>query len=392
MNKKTILTTLAFSFSLVLASCTLLPSAKSNKNGDNNNGNVIDSNIQLIYAGRPLFEYNSPDVDKLLELNQQDRACKSDYSDGYFYGTEIEIDILNPDHLSFLDMMVYSDCTSNRYIYKDGNGDYNASVSTSFRKDDWITTIRLYLAQETMQIGQNDSCLFDTYIKIEEINFLNTNGSVAKADIEFYEQEVVDIHAIDISPYKHKWDIVYDIEPTCTSSGIMTRICSVCGREEMGVEAPALGHDCGNYTIINKIGNILQTGDRIVGERACSRCGKTISETLPELTQNINLVIPDSITSIGSSAFNGSTGLLSVVIPSSVTSIGDTAFGSCYNLKTVYFKATTPPRIGSDLFCGTWDADDFVIYVPRESLNAYKSITAEFWQDYAVRRIQPYDY
>ena len=48
-----------------------------------------------------------------------------------------------------------------------------------------------------------------------------------------------------------------------------------------------------------------------------------------------NLVIPNSVTSIGSSAFEGCSGLTSVTIPNSVTSIGDYAFEDCSGLTSV---------------------------------------------------------
>ena len=51
------------------------------------------------------------------------------------------------------------------------------------------------------------------------------------------------------------------------------------------------------------------------------------------------LVIPDSVTTIGSYAFHNCTGLTSVTIPDSVTTIGNDAFSSCSGLKEIYYNA-----------------------------------------------------
>lgn len=48
-----------------------------------------------------------------------------------------------------------------------------------------------------------------------------------------------------------------------------------------------------------------------------------------------NITIPESVTSIGSFAFLGCTGLISVTIPDSVTSIGGWAFSGCSGLKSI---------------------------------------------------------
>ena len=54
-----------------------------------------------------------------------------------------------------------------------------------------------------------------------------------------------------------------------------------------------------------------------------------------ENTEITKLVIPDDVTSIGSSAFSGCSGLTSVTIPNSVTSIGEMAFYDCSGLEKV---------------------------------------------------------
>jgi serine/threonine protein kinase len=53
------------------------------------------------------------------------------------------------------------------------------------------------------------------------------------------------------------------------------------------------------------------------------------------LSKGENFIIPDSVTSIGDSAFCGCSSLQSVTIPDSVTSIGDGAFQGCSSLQSV---------------------------------------------------------
>ena len=83
---------------------------------------------------------------------------------------------------------------------------------------------------------------------------------------------------------------------------------------------------------------------------------------------------------IPNEAFYYCKSLTSVNIPDSVTTIGVDAFRYCYSLTSVYCKAVTPPALG-----GTYvfysNGSGRKIYVPAESVDAYKSATN--WSEYA---------
>ena len=92
-----------------------------------------------------------------------------------------------------------------------------------------------------------------------------------------------------------------------------------------------------------------------------------------------SLTIPNSVTSIGIRAFVGCTGFTgSLIIPDSVTSIGDYAFSGCTWFTGVTITKVTPPTLSTGVFSGT-----FPIYVPSESVATYKAATN--WSAYAAR-------
>ena len=102
--------------------------------------------------------------------------------------------------------------------------------------------------------------------------------------------------------------------------------------------------------------------------------------------------IPDSVTTIGDYAFSNCSSLTSVTIGDRVTTIGYATFAFCENLKTVYCKAINPPTTivnNNGYWYGFAKKDesgnicniDCTIYVPAESVEAYKS--AEGWSEYA---------
>ena len=93
----------------------------------------------------------------------------------------------------------------------------------------------------------------------------------------------------------------------------------------------------------------------------------------------VSYTIPEHITIIGGNAFEYNSYIASITIPEGITLIENHAFYGCSSLKEVYCTPTTPPTGKSYMF--KYNASDRKIYVPRNSVEAYK--TAEYWSDYA---------
>ena len=142
----------------------------------------------------------------------------------------------------------------------------------------------------------------------------------------------------------------------------------------------------------------IGNGVTSIGDYAFDDCKRLTSISIPDTVTSIgssafsscssleNVTIGNGVAEIGHSAFSSCWSLTSVSIPDSVTSI-NAAFYYCKYLERVYCQALTPPT-GNNYMFSYYDYGGDVykpigctIYVPRESVDAYKS--AKYWRDYA---------
>lgn len=89
------------------------------------------------------------------------------------------------------------------------------------------------------------------------------------------------------------------------------------------------------------------------------------------------VVIPDSVESIGASAFESSTSLTMITLGAGLKTIGSWAFAYT-SIDTVYCRATTPPTLVDNFLVG---CPIMNIYVPKGTRAAYTS--AAYWSGWA---------
>ena len=104
-----------------------------------------------------------------------------------------------------------------------------------------------------------------------------------------------------------------------------------------------------------------------------------VKENYHEDYSLVSVSIPNSVEVIGEGAFYRCRALTSIVIPDGVTTIETLAFHYCKALKSVTCEAVNPPALSGSVFLSTPIADA-TLYVPAESLEAYKS--ADQWKDF----------
>lgn len=149
------------------------------------------------------------------------------------------------------------------------------------------------------------------------------------------------------------------------------------------------------YGCTSLVSVTIPSGVTNMGTNVFDGCSSLVFVTIPSSLTSISgysfqyctslasITIPEGVTSIGEYAFYGCSSLASITIPSGVTTtLNATIFGACTSLVSVTIQAVSPPTIGSGPSLPFSNmAETFKIYVPEDSVDAYK--TATNWTNYA---------
>ena len=317
-----------------------------------------------------------------------------------------------PDSISSIENYSFIDCSTLSYIIIPGSV---KSIGTSaFRRctsltsitiPDSVTSIGLYafngcsslvnitIPKSVTSIGREafSSCTSLTGITLLPITPPNAGSNL------FNETNECPIYvpAESVEAYKTApvWSDYANLIQAIPEPNNVIYYTSYNGGTVIPFYGEAFGANMVSNEYVNGRGIITFDGD-VTGilADAFKNCSGLTSITIPESVTRIgtnafyycqrltSITIPESVTSISSEAFYYCNSLTSLVIPKNVTSIGNYAFSYCNSLSSITINALSPPTLE---YGTAFEFTSFPIYVPEESVEAYKA--ADGWSGYSNR-------
>lgn len=286
-----------------------------------------------------------------------------------------------------INMLMTSDLT-NCYAYWDGGNDKQIYIPNGIILGQWTpipnTSVKytIHVPSSAVTRYRNDTYA-KTYIPFIEL----TDSGSADLSYSYYYRN-----------YKsgHNYAINYT-DTVITGSSLTNNdgwSCLYFGSNIMSIANNAFKNTNTSKSIPRIVNLKFENGLTSIGDYAFYRGNVPNLYDMPNY-EYINcekygyIEIPDSVTTIGQYAFYRGYGSYMgtkerIVIGSGITSIGNYAFGTNEKWSTVdniiTCKATTPPTLGTNAFYNGTTTYITAIYVPAESVNAYKS--ASGWSNY----------
>jgi len=140
--------------------------------------------------------------------------------------------------------------------------------------------------------------------------------------------------------------------------------------------APPLVEPSYKATIITTAGDVLHVSDN--GSSVLTKAEITAVTSATAVAQ---IIVGNIVTEIGDRCINQFSNLIVLDLPDTITKVDSQGIYYCTKLTAIYFRAITPPVLDENI--GFYSTNNCPIYVPADSVNAYK--TANVWSDVKSR-------
>lgn len=299
--------------------------------------------------------------------------------------SENEGEAILPDSLNFIDSNIFNNCKLIKMLYLPYNGVVDSGYTNDLVSTDYQNFI-VYVPQE--QYGNYWKKYYDSrglilpYPRVESTNHtiqytINSTGSqqvsvIYSDSLKFVEK--MTINGTEVENPKNSTQQLVDGENVIKVWLYDSRITN--HKLLYGISVNSVEIQNSVTTISNYVFGYCRSLTSVTIPNGVTTIGNSVFYYCEGLT---SVTIANGVASIGNYVFYYCEGLTTITIPDSVTSIGYSAFRGS-GLTSVTIQATTPPSLGSSAFEST---NNCPIYVPAESLDAYK--TATNWKTYASR-------
>ena len=223
-----------------------------------------------------------------------------------------------------------------------------------------LASVTIPKSVTTLQNAAFWDCKSISYIYIEDLQYFINLGQGARPTSYTQRSAHIFVSGEEITSVSFEDGISIIPAGAIMNCGYITKVYIPDGVTKIDQHAFA---NCRGLTSV-----VLPNGLTSIGDSAFSYC-----------TGLTSVVLPDGLTSIGNSAFDTDVALTSFEFPASIKTIGTAALRGCSSLASITVKAVDVPKGGQYMF----SSNDCPIYVPEESVDAYKS--APWWNLFSSR-------